>query len=200
MPKSQHSWVQSQHPATLVGIWAAADEEVSNKVHIKKPTKNPPLLQEQLNASTRCPSASKEIVQEVETNVKVKHQRNLQMFNLALCKSTCICYPPEEEEERRPLCEPRCFSLQADVRLHSCKNPCWHTPLYCVHALWKQHTRNLNFRFWKYANCRGGEIGIPRYDLLGVDMDASRPWCLCVWGWGWDIWQRRESFLFKETS
>ncbi len=34
-----------------------------------------------------------------------------------------------------------------------------------------------------------------QWSLLGVDMDASRPWRLCVWGW--DIWQRRENFFVK---
>ncbi len=82
------------------------------------------------------------------------------------------------------------------VSTHVNKNLCWHAPLYVVDALWKQHTRNLNFRFWKYANCRGGKLAFP--DMISFRGGYGCLWALafvCVWGWG--IWQRRESFFLK---
>ncbi len=136
------------------------EEVVLNKVHTKKPQKIPLMLQEQLNASTRCLSASNENVREVEANVKVKHQRNLQMFNLALCVSRA--FAKETKKDDIPVYVFVSLCKHA-VRLHSCKQKSVLTcpSIYVVHALWKQHTRNLNFRFWKYANCRGGKLAFP---------------------------------------
>jgi hypothetical protein len=51
MPKSQQSWVLSQHPPTQWNLKGAADEAVLNNVHQKKITNKIPFKKNSLNCS-----------------------------------------------------------------------------------------------------------------------------------------------------